>query len=120
MRDLSDIDENNGVCPLSQENCKNYEKVYKLMKGAIFHKINDQKLSEGYDHGWYLVISNLSDCDGFEVMLDLLSEILPRLNVKTTKSTKISRPYYTDMEADNIYHYINQYNVFLKFGSRFS
>ena len=115
MRDLSEIDENNGVCPLSPDNCKNYGKVYKLMKGTLFHKINDKKLFDGYNHGWNLVTSNLSDCDGFEVMLDLLSEILPRLNIKTTKSTKIARPQYIDIALDNIYHHINKYNAFLKF-----
>ena len=115
MRDLHNINESNGVCPLTPDNCENYETVYKLMKGAIFHKINDKSLWKNYDHGWNLVTSNLSDCDGFEVMYDVLSEILPTLNINTTKSTKIPRPVYTAMDDDNIYKYVNAYNAFLKF-----
>ena len=115
MRDLCNIDENNGVCPLSKDNCLNYDKVYKYMKGAIFHKINDSHLWTNYDHGWNLVQSNLSDCDGFEVMNDVLAEILPKLNINTAKCTKIPCPHYADMEDDNIYSYILAYNSFLKF-----
>ena len=89
MRDLKDIDnDDKGVCPLNPSNCQNYDKIYKLMKGAVFHKIHDSKLWEGYSHGWNLVTSNLSDCDGFEVMFDILSEILPALNIKLPKAQK--------------------------------
>ena len=48
-------------------------------------------------------------------MYDVSSEILPTLNINTTKSTKIPRPVYTDMDNNNIYKYVNAYNAFLKF-----
>ena len=51
LRDLEDIDENNGVCPLNMANCINFEKVYKLMSGPIFYKINDATLWTGYNQG---------------------------------------------------------------------
>lgn len=41
LRDLDEIDENNVVCPLTPDNCTNYDKVYKLMSGTTFYKIND-------------------------------------------------------------------------------
>ena len=37
MRDLHDIDKNNGVRPLTSDNRKKYATTFKLMKGAIFH-----------------------------------------------------------------------------------
>ena len=76
----TEIDENNGVCPLTYENCTNYNKVYKLMSGALFYKINDRTVWTGYDQGWNLVKSNILDCDGFEVLYDVLAEVLPKLN----------------------------------------
>ena len=115
MRDLNDINENQGVCPLNSENCTNYSQIYKFMKGAIFHKINDKNLWDGYNHGWNLVQANLSNCDGFEVMNDILAEILPTLNMNTPKGTKIPLPHYANMPEDNIYTYILSYNAFLKF-----
>ena len=81
MRDLSEIDESHGVCTLNPSNCVNFAKIYKYMKGALFHRINNSSLWENYAHGWNLVQSNLSDCDGFEVMNDVLAEILPKLNI---------------------------------------
>ena len=117
LRDLDDVDEFNGVCPLTNENCTNYEKVYKLMSGAIFYKINDAALWTGYDQGWNLVKSNILNCDGFEVLYDVLAEVLPKLNKNTPKSHKIQRPTYTDIDNDNIYSYINSYNAFLEFES---
>ena len=36
LRNLEDIDEFNGVCPLTRHNCTNYDKAYKLTSGAIF------------------------------------------------------------------------------------
>ena len=115
MRDLDDIDEDNGVCPLTPENCINYSKVYKLMKGALYYKLNDATLWTGFDQGWNLVKSNLLDCDGFEVLYDVLSEVLPKLNKNTPKSHKIQRPTYTDSENDNIYSYVTAYSAFLEF-----
>ena len=115
MRDLDDIDENHGVCPLSSNNCVNFDKVYKLMKGALYYKLNDATLWTGYDQGWNLVKSNLLDCDGFEVLYDVLSEVLPKLNKNTPKSHKIQRPSYSDTENDNIYSYITAYSAFLQF-----
>ena len=85
------------------------------MKCAIFYKINDNKLWTGYSQGWNLVKSNLINCDGFEVLNDVLSNVLLKLNVNTPKSHKILRPHYISQEDDNIYSYINEYNVFLKF-----
>ena len=115
MRDLKDIDETHGVCPLTPSNCENYDTIYKLMKGAIYYKINDATLWTGFDQGWNLVKSNLLDCDGFEVMFDILSEVLPKLNKNTPKSHKIKRPTYTECDNDNIYSYVNAYNAFLEF-----
>ena len=115
LRDLDDIDENNGVCPLTPSNCQNYNTIYKLMKGAIYYKINDATLWTGFDQGWNLVKSNLLDCDGFEVMYDILSEVLPKLNKKTPKSHKIKRPTYIECDSDNVYSYVNQYFAFLEF-----
>ena len=115
MRDLHDIDENNGVCPLNDLNCQNFDKVYKLMKGAVFYKINDESLWKGYNQGWNLVKSNLLNCDGFEVLFDILSEVLPKLNINTPKRVKLLRPVYNTRKDDNIYTYINEYNSFLKF-----
>ena len=117
LRNLDEIDETNGVCPLTPENCTNYDKVYKLMSGAIFYKINDATLWTGYDQGWNLVKSNILDCDGYEVMYDVLAEVLPKLNKKTPKSHKIQRPVYADTTNDNVYSYINTYNTFLEFES---
>ena len=88
MRDLNDIDNTNGVCPLNQTNCTNFDKVYKLMKGAIFYKLNDAALWTGYAQGWNLVKSNLLDCDGFEVINDVLSEVLPKLNKNTPQESQ--------------------------------
>ena len=113
MRDLNDIDNTNGVCPLNQTNCTNFDKVYKLMKGAIFYKLNDAALWTGYAQGWNLVKSNLLDCDGFEVIYDVLSEVLPKLNEHTPKSHKIERPMYTSQDDDNIYSYVTAYNALL-------
>ena len=36
MRNLDEIDDDHGVCPLDPNNCQNYEQIYKLMKGAVF------------------------------------------------------------------------------------
>ena len=70
---------------------------------------------QGYDQGWNLVTSNLLGCDGFEVMQDVLSDILPKLNVNSAKTNAIQRPIYDNMEEDNIYTYLNMYNAFLMF-----
>ena len=51
MRQITDIDETTGVCPLSPTNCANYDIIYPLMAGAIYHKINDQSLWKGYPLG---------------------------------------------------------------------
>ena len=51
MNNLKYINETNGVCLLTTDNCKNYDKVYKLMKGAVFYKINDPTLWTGYNQG---------------------------------------------------------------------
>ena len=115
LRDLDDIDEHNGVCPLNVDNYQNFEKVYKLMKGAVFYKINDESLWKGYKQGWNLVKSNLLNCDGFEVLYDILSEVLPKLNINTPKRVKLPRPVYNTRTDDNVYTYINDYNSFLKF-----
>ena len=48
MNNLKDINEQTGVCPLTTHNCANFDKVYNLMKGAIFYKINDENLWTGY------------------------------------------------------------------------
>ena len=48
-------------------------------------------------------------------MQDFLSDILPRLNVNLAKTNAIQRPIYENMEEDNIYTYLNMYNVFLMF-----
>ena len=85
------------------------------MKGTLYHKINDKSLWYGYDQGWNLVTSNLLECNGFEVMQDVLSDILPRLNVNSAKTNAIQRPTYENMEEDNIYTYLNMYNAFLMF-----
>ena len=85
------------------------------MKGAIYYKLNDATLWTGYDQGWNLVKSNLLDCDGFEVLYNVLSDVLPKLNKNTPKSHKIQRPVYNDMDNDNIYSYITAYNAFLGF-----
>ena len=115
MNNLEEIDETTGICPLTSKNCLNYDKAYKLMKGAIFYKINDPKLWTGYSQGWNLVKANLLHCDGFEVLLDVLSEVLPKLNVNNPKSHKITRPVYNSRDDDNLYSYINEYNTFTKF-----
>ena len=115
LRDLDDVDEFNGVCPLTIHNCTNYDKVYKLMSGAIFYKINDATLWKGYDQGWNLVTSNILQCDGFEVLYDILADVLPKLNKNTPKSHKIQKPTYVDMDHDNIYTYVSAYNAFLEF-----
>ena len=117
MRNLDDIDDNHGVCPLDPTNCQNYDQIYKLMKGSVFYKINDEKLWTGYSQGWNLVKSNLLCCDGFEVLNDVLSELLSKLNINTPKSHKLQRPQYSNQDDDNIYSYINDYNGFLKFKS---
>ena len=115
MRQITDIDETTGVCPLSPKNCANYDIIYPLMAGAIYHKINDQSLLKGYPLGWNLVTSNLHDCDGFEVMFDVLGEILPKLNINSAKSVFIKQPVYATMPHDDIYEYISAYKAFLKF-----
>ena len=92
MRAITDIDEDNGVCPLSAKNCANYEVIYPLMAGAIYHKMNDSSLWKGYAQGWNLITSNLHDCDGFEVLYDVLGEILPKLNINTAKAEFIQKP----------------------------
>ena len=117
LRDLDDVDETHGVCPLTIHNCSNYEKIYKLMSGAIFYKINDESLWDGYNQGWNLIKSNILHCDGFEVLYDILAEVLPKLNKNTAKSHKIQKPSYTEMDDDNIYTYISAYNAFLEFES---
>ena len=89
MNNLADITEFTGVCPLTKDNCENFEKVYKLMKGALFYKINDEKLWKGYTQGWNLVKANLLNCDGFEVLQDILSEVIPSLNMNMPKCHKI-------------------------------
>ena len=115
LRDLDDVDEYNGVCPLTINNCTNYEKIYKLMSGAIFYKINDSTLWTGYDQGYNLVKSNILNCDGFEVLYDILAEVLPNLNKNTAKSHKIQKLTYIDMDNDNIYTYVSAYNAFIEF-----
>ena len=115
MRNLIDIDETHSIYPLNADNYINYDSVYKLMKGVMYHKLNDVTLWNGYDQGWNLVESNLLDCDGFDVLYDILSEILPKLNINSARSTTIQWPVYTGMEDDNIYSYVNQYNTFLRF-----
>ena len=85
------------------------------MSGAIFYKINDATLWTGYDQGWNLVKYNILDCDGFEVLYNVLSELLPKLNRNIPKSHKIIHPTYSDIENDNIYSYVNAYNAFLEF-----
>ena len=49
LQDLEDIDEHNGVCPLISDNCKDYDRTYKMMSGASFYKINNATLWVGYD-----------------------------------------------------------------------
>ena len=117
MNNLSDITESTGVCPLTEQNCENFDKVYKLMKGALFYKINSEQLWTGYTQGWNLVKANLLNCDGFEVLQDILSEVLPSLNLNMPKCHKIHRPAYSTQTDDNMYSYINTYNTFLKFES---
>ena len=84
------------------------------MKGALYYELNDVALWTGYDQGWNLVKSNLLDFDGFEVLYDVLSEVLPKSN-KTPKSYKILRPTYTDTDNDKIYTYVTAYSAFLEF-----
>ena len=117
MRNLDEINIDNSVCPLTSENCQNYEQIHRLMKGAIFYKINDEKLWTGYSQGWNLVTSNLLNCDGFEVLNDVLSKLLPKLNTNTPKRQNLERPQFINQDDDNIYLYINEYNGFLKFES---
>ena len=59
--------------------------------------------------------SNLLNCDVFEVLYDILSGVLPKLNVNTPKSHKLKRPIYNKQNDDNVYLYIHEYNGFLKF-----
>ena len=85
------------------------------MAGAIYHKMNDSSLWKGYAQGWNLITSNLHDCDGFEVLYDVLGEILPKLNINTAKAGFIQKPIYTNLPHDSIYDYITAYKAFLKF-----
>ena len=87
------------------------------MKLAAFYKINDASLWKGYDQGWNLVKFNLLNFDVFEVLDDILSEVLSILSMNTPKSHKIQQPVYTTNNEDNIYGYITVYNAFLKFES---
>ena len=48
-------------------------------------------------------------------MYDVLSEFVPKLNINTTKSTKISRPEYVNMEDNNIYSWVNVDKTFFTF-----
>ena len=36
MRDLDVIDKDNGICSLTPDNCFNYHKVFKLVKGKTY------------------------------------------------------------------------------------
>ena len=91
-------------------------KLHQLQQGLQIHeryhfpqKIDSQLLMN-YDHGLNLVKSDLSDCDRFEAVNDVLIEILPKLNINTAKCTKTTCPHYADMEDTNIYSYILAYN----------
>ena len=88
MRDLDDIDDTNCVYPLNQNNCTNFDKMYRLMKGAIFYNLNYAALWMGYAQGWNLVKSNRLDCDQFEVIYNVLSEVLPKLNKNTPQESQ--------------------------------
>lgn len=55
------------------------------------------------------------DCDGFKVLYDTLTRVLPKLNKNTPKSYKIHKPTYADVDNDDIYSYVNAYNTFLEF-----
>ena len=83
------------------------------MKGAIYPK-NDITLWREYAQGWNLIISNLDGCDVFKVIYDILSEILPKLNINSAKSSFIQKPIYNNLKRDNIYKYITSYKTFLK------
>lgn len=61
------------------------------------------------------VTSNPLNCDGFEVMNGVLSDILPKLNINSAKTNTIQRPVYNSMDEDNIYTYLNMYSVFFMF-----
>ena len=114
-RDLTNIDENNSVYPLNPSNFTNYNSIYNLMTGAIYHKINNTNLWTGYGQGWKQVQSNLLEYDGFDVMYAIFSNILPKLNINSEKASSIDRPVYNNAEYDNMYAYIDTCNSFLNF-----
>ena len=85
------------------------------MNGAMYHKLNDALLWTGYHQGQTLVTYNILDYNGFEVVYDILSKIIPKLNINLVKSNIIQRPIYSDRDDDNIHSYVSAYNAFLKF-----
>ena len=87
------------------------------MAVAIYHKMNDTSLWEGYDQGWNLITSSMHDCDRFEVLYDVLGKIFPKLNINSTKAGFIQKPVYTNLSNDSIYDYITAYKAFVKFGN---
>ena len=103
MRNLDEIDETHTVCALTSYNYSNYERIYNLMKGVLQNKINNPTLWMGYDQGQNKVKSNLLGYDGFDVTDDVLSDILPKLNINSAKISTIQQQSYNNMEEDNSY-----------------
>jgi len=59
------------------------------MKGVLYQKLNNPCRWTGYNQDWNIVKSNIHDCDGFDVMYNLLSDILSKINIIPQKSSVI-------------------------------
>lgn len=114
MQNMQDIGTTHPVCPLNQNKCANYENAYVITSGVIYQNLEDPAIWEEYSQGWNIVSSSLHHSDGYAVLYDILSEILPKLNNNSSKNIKIERPIYGNMTSNNIYAYVAHYYSFLK------